>query len=95
MNPDDLNLANLADDLRLDRLDERAFFIKDKTLRQHVKDMCEFAFSIKCTTLHALRPHLSRMGADYALFVTEVSNRQHDELFLKTAERTLWSEWSE
>ena len=89
MNPDDLD--RLADDLRLDRLDERAFFIKDKTLRQHVKDMCEFAFSIKCATLHALRPHLSRMGADYALFVTEVNNRQHDALFLKTAERTLWS----
>tara|TARA_Y100000748_G_C15071013_1_gene322532 strand:- start:193 stop:450 length:258 start_codon:yes stop_codon:yes gene_type:complete len=81
-----------TDDLRLDRLDERAFFIKDKTLRQNVKDMCEFAFSIGCATLHALRPHLSSMGADYTLFVAEVNNRQHDELFLKTAEKTLWSE---
>ena len=81
-----------AEELQLDRLDERAFFIRDSALRKNVKNMCAFAFSIKCHTLNAVRPHLNRMGAEYAQFVQEVNDHQYDELFNTVAQKTLWSE---
>ena len=71
-------------------IQNRLFFIKEKSQREKMNTMCLFATSIKCFTFSTVKERIEEIGDAY--IIDNVMNGTFESLLAEIFSKTLWSE---
>lgn len=78
------------EDYCISDIHDRLFFIKDKSQRERINNICLFATSIKCHTFSTVKERMEEIG-DTSI-IENVSNGNVDLLLKEIFSKRLWSE---
>tara|TARA_B100001778_G_scaffold273107_1_gene235461 strand:- start:1066 stop:1332 length:267 start_codon:yes stop_codon:yes gene_type:complete len=79
--------------LRLDKILERSFFIKDMKIRRSTEHLCTIGLRQALQTIEDVKQKLScPEGDEHEAFFRNVLNGEYDDLFEQIEQRELWSE---
>ena len=78
------------EDYCISDIQERLFFIKDKSQREMINTICLFATSVKCFTFSTVKERIEEIGD--SSIIENVSNGNVDLLLKEIFSKRLWSE---
>lgn len=78
------------EDYYISDVQERLFFIKEKSEREKINTICLFATSIKCDTFSTVKERIEEIGD--ASIIESVANGNVSLLLKEIFSKKLWSE---
>ena len=77
-------------DYEISDIQERLFLIKEKTEREKISLLCDFANSIKCFTFSSVKQRIEEINDPY--IIENVSNGLFNVVLTNIFSKSLWSE---